>query len=81
MHLKYIFHERFSELVSQSNLTYEEIAKELGLKSKGTISKYASGQIQNIGPMMIDKIATLFNVSPIWLLGYTDNKHYKIKKN
>lgn len=79
--MKYIFHERFSELVSQSNLTYEEIAKELGLKSKGTISKYASGQIQNIGPMMIDKIATLFNVSPIWLLGYTDNKHYKIKKN
>lgn len=79
--MKYIFHERFSELVNQSNLNYEEIAKELGLKSKSTISKYASGQIQNIGPLMIDKIATLFNVSPIWLLGYTDNKHYKIKKN
>ena len=79
--MKYIFHERFSELVNQSNLTYEEIAKQLGLKSKGTISKYANGQIQNIGPVMIDKIATLFDVSPIWLLGYTDNKHYKIKKN
>ena len=79
--MKYIFHERFSELVNQSDLTYEEIAKKLGLKSKGTISKYASGQIQNIGPVMIDKIATLFNVSPIWLLSYTYNKHYKIKKN
>ena len=79
--MKYIFHERFSELVNQSDLTYEEIAKKLGLKSKGTISKYASGQIQNIEPVMIDKIATLFDVSPIWLLGYTDNKHYKIKKN
>lgn len=79
--MKYIFHERFSELVNQSDLTYEEIAKKLGLKSKGTISKYASGQIQNIVPVMIDKIATLFDVSPIWLLGYTDDKHYKIKKN
>ena len=79
--MKYIFHERFSELVNQSDLTYEEIAKKLGLKSKGTISKYASGQIQNIEPVMIDTIATLFDVSPIWLLGYTDDKHYKIKKN
>ena len=79
--MKYIFHERFSELINQSDFTYEEIAQKLGLKSKGTISKYANGQIQNIGPVMIDKIATLFDVSPIWLLGYTDNKHYKIKKN
>ena len=79
--MKYTFHERLSELINQSDLTYEEIAAKLGLKSKGTISKYASGQIQNIGPIMIDKIATLFDVSPIWLLGYTDNKQYKIKKN
>lgn len=79
--MKYIFHERFAELINQSDLTYEKIAEKLGLKSKSTISKYASGQIQNIGPTMIDKIATLFDVSPIWLLGYTDDKHYKIKKN
>lgn len=79
--MKYTFHERFSELINHSELTYEEIAQKLGLKSKGTISKYANGQIQNIGPVMIDRIATLFDVSPIWLLGYTDNKHYKIKKN
>lgn len=79
--MKYVFHERFSELIKQSDMTYEEIAHKLGLKSKGTIAKYASGQIQNIGPLMIDKIASLFDVSPIWLLGYTNNKHYKIKKN
>lgn len=79
--MKYVFHERFSELINQSDLTYEEIAKKLGLKSKGTISKYASGQIKNIGPVMIDKIAALFDVSPIWLLGYVDDKHYIIKKN
>ena len=79
--MKYVFHERFSQLISESNLTYEEIAHQLGLKSKGTITKYAKGQIQNIGPIMIDKIAELFNVSPIWLLGYTDDRQYTIKKN
>lgn len=26
------------------------------------------------------KISELFNVSPIWLIGLTDNMHYKIKK-
>ena len=29
-------------------MTYEQIAKELGLKSKGTISKYASGKVKKI---------------------------------
>ena len=79
--MKHTFHERFSELIQHSDLTYEEIAHGLDLKSKGTIAKYASGQIQNIGPVMIDKIAAFFGVSPIWLLGYTDDKHYIIKKN
>ena len=50
----------------------------LGLKSKGTISKYANGNI-DVSVSMIIKIAELFDVSPIWLLGFTNNKHYVIK--
>lgn len=77
--MKNYFPERFSELLNDSELSYEEIAKELGLKSKGTISKYASGKIKKIEISMINKISDLFDVSPIWLLGYTKNKHYIIK--
>lgn len=59
-------------------MTYEQIAKELGLKSKGTISKYASGKVKKIELSMLVKISELFDVSPIWLLGFTDDMHYKI---
>ena len=72
------FSERFSILINSSNLSYEEIAKKLGFKSKGTISKYASGKVKKIELSMVEKISNLFNVSPIWLLGFTDDMHYKI---
>lgn len=78
--MKNYFPERFSEVIKDSCLTYEEIAKELGLKSKGTVAKYASGKIKKIEISMINKIAELFDVSPIWLLGYTSNKHFIIKE-
>lgn len=73
------FPERFTEIIKDSNLNYKEIATGLGLKSKGTISKYAKGDIKYIDISMINKIAEFFDVSPIWLLGYTKNKHYIIK--
>ncbi len=77
--MKNCFAERFTEIVKDSGLTYEEIAFKLGLKSKGTISKYANGTI-DVGTTMTMKIAETFGVSPIWLLGLTEDKHYVIKK-
>lgn len=79
--MDYLFPERFTFLLNNSNMTYEQIAKELGLKSKGTISKYASGKVKKIELSMLVKISELFDVSPIWLLGFTDDMHYKIKNN
>ena len=75
--LNYRFPERFTELLNSSTLTYEQVAHKLGIKSKGTISKYAKGTISP-DISTIDKIADLFNVSPIWLIGFTDYKYYKI---
>ena len=77
--MKNYFPERFTEIIKDSGLSYEDIAFKLGLKSKGTISKYANGNIE-VKITMINKIAEVFGVSPIWLLGYTDDKHYVIKK-
>ena len=76
--MKNYFPERFTEVIKDSNLNYEQIAMKLGLKSKGTISKYANGNI-DVSVSMIIKIAELFDVSPIWLLVITNNKHYVIK--
>ena len=61
-------------------MTYDEVASALNLKSKGTISKYANGKNKKVDLDTVIKISELFNVSPIWLIGLTDDMYYKIKK-
>ncbi len=70
-----LFQERLNELLSKKLYTYEELSKKLGIKSKGTIAKYANGQIKNPNISTIEKIAKLYNVSPAWLSGLADNKY------
>lgn len=73
-----IFIERLKDLMKEykeeHNLTHEEIAKQLGYKSKATISKYANGKITKIGPTGIRKLAIFFGVSPSWLAGFSDER-------
>lgn len=76
--MNYLFPERFQELLNSSSITYDELIEKLGIKSKGTITKYAKGQIKNVSISMICKIAELFEVSPVWLIGWSNNKNYKI---
>ena len=76
--MNYLFPERFQELLDNTSMTYDEIIRKLDLKSRATITKYANGSIKNVSISMICKIADLFEVSPIWLIGWTDDKHYKI---
>lgn len=74
-----IFTERLKNLIDdykkEHKLTHKEIAKQLGYKSKATISKYANGQITKIGPTGIRKLAIFFGVSPSWLAGFSDEKY------
>lgn len=77
--MNYLFPERFQELLNSSSITYDELIEKLGIKSKGTITKYANGQIKNVSISMICKIAEIFEVSPIWLIGWSDNRGYKIE--
>ena len=74
-----LFANRFTELLKESNKTYEEIALDLGFKSKGTISKYANGKNKNVTISTVMKISKYFDVSPVWLIGLTNNIHYVIK--
>ena len=74
-----IFTKRLAELIKESNLSYQELANQLGFKSKNTIWKYANGKIVKIGPSGIYNIAKFFKVSPSWLAGFTNDKYYNIK--
>lgn len=78
--MKYLFPERFQELLNNSDITYDEIIKYLDIKSRGTITKYANGSIKNVSITTICKIAEFFDVSPAWLIGWTNDKHFKFKE-
>ena len=64
--------DRIKECRLANNLTQEELAEKLGLQ-KSAIAKYESGRVKNIKRVTIDKMATIFNCSPSYLMGY-DNK-------
>ena len=74
-----LFTERFTDLLNESDMNYVEVADKLGFKSKGTVSKYANGKNKKVDISTVIQIADLFNVSPIWLIGLTDDRNYKIK--
>lgn len=74
-----LFPDRFTQLLKESDMNYDEIADKLGFKSKGTVSKYANGKNKKVDISTVIKIANLFEVSPIWLIGLTDDRNYKIK--
>jgi transcriptional regulator with XRE-family HTH domain len=61
------------QLRIENNLTQEELGKMVGLK-KAAIHKYESGIVQNMKRTTISKLANIFNVSPSYLLGYTDER-------
>lgn len=74
-----LFATRFKELIKEHNIKYDVLAKDLGFDSKGTIAKYANGQFKDIGISFVFKVAKYFNVSPIWLIGLTDDRNYEVK--
>ncbi len=60
------------QLRIENGYTQEELGKLIGVK-KAAIHKYESGIVQNMKRTTIGKLANIFNVSPSYLLGYTDN--------
>lgn len=50
------FPQRFSQLLKNSNMTYDEVANALNIKSKGTISKYANGKNKKVDLETVMKI-------------------------
>lgn len=53
------------------NMTQEELAKKLGYKSKGSITKIESGY-QNLTQPKIEAMAKALDTSPAYLMGWED---------
>lgn len=62
------FKDRLRELRIKNNMTLEEVAEHVGLQ-KAAIYKYEHGIVVNPKRGLIEKLASLFDVKPSYLLG------------
>lgn len=64
--------KRIQERRKALKISVVDVASFTGL-SKATIHRYENGDISNIKLPVIETIATILNVNPLWLIGKTDN--------
>ena len=62
---------RIKELRKQQNLTLAEVAKRVGV-SESTMQRYESEKISKIKYETMEALANLFNVSPEYLMGWSN---------
>lgn len=64
-----IIGERIKYLRLLANMSQEELGNRVGVQ-RAAINKYEKGSVTNIPIATIEKIANIFNVSPIYLVGW-----------
>lgn len=71
MNIQTIIKNRRLEL----GLTMKDVAKALGV-SEATVSRYESGEIQNMGIDKIEALAKVLRCSPGYLMGWEDEVNF-----
>lgn len=64
---------RIKELRQLAEMSQEELGRRLGLK-RAAINKYENGTIENIPIKNIEKIASIFDVSPTYIVGWNGDE-------
>ena len=73
-----IFVDRLNQLLSETHMSKVDLARKFDM-SYMTIINITNGKYSTINVEFLCKVATLFNVSTDWLLGYSDNREVYIK--
>ena len=63
---------RIKELRTLSGMSQEELGRRVGVK-RAAINKYEVGTVRNIPLHTIEKIANIFEVSPQYIVGWSDD--------
>lgn len=74
------FSKRLTKLVNENQVDINFLINQLGIKSKSTIYRYMNGQM---APKVttVKILADIFNVNPVWLMGYDVSIHRNFDKN
>lgn len=65
---------KIKELRTLAEMSQEELGTRVGVQ-RAAINKYEKGTVENIPIKTIEKIANVFNVSPTYIVGWTDGNH------
>lgn len=63
--------EKIRQLRLSQNMTLEELGNKMGV-GKSTIRKWETGMVHNLKRSHIEKLAQIFNCSPIYVMGYDE---------
>lgn len=63
--------ERLKYLREQNKMTLEEVANQLGI-GRSTVFRYENGTVTNIPSDKISMLARIYNVTPSYIMGWTD---------
>lgn len=77
--------ERIKECMDEHGDTMASLAKKVGV-SRAAVLKWMRGEVQNIKLPIIKKMATMYAVSPLWLIGdhvpkYPETESHASKRN
>lgn len=76
--MEFTIYEKIRECRKAMGLSQDELARRMGYKSRSTINKIESGQV-DLSRNKIDKFSKVLNVSPSYLMGWTDEDENKNK--
>jgi len=62
--------QRINQKRLEKGLTMEELGKMVGVGASA-VNKWEKGNVENLKRSTIQKLADIFNCSPVWLMGYT----------
>lgn len=65
--------QRIKELRTIAGMSQEELGRRLGIK-RAAVNKYENGTIENIPIKNIEKIASTFDVSPTYIVGWNGDE-------
>ncbi|MWO10088.1 helix-turn-helix domain-containing protein [Escherichia coli] len=71
--------ERIKKLRIEHNMTQEELGEKVGIK-RAAINKYEKGNVENMKRSMIEKMSSIFGVSPVYLMALDDYSSSSIEK-
>lgn len=72
--------DRIKRLRFENNWTQEELGNRVGLK-RAAINKYEKGNVENMRRSVVEKMSSVFGVSPSYLMALDDSNTFQVESD